>query len=183
MCRHTTQENIQLHATDKGYTRINHQAYIRSPVNVARCTSGRPDGPSSSATKNTKDISDLSNLKNQRLPNTVLIMITSDYKTLSFSLQKPATWIVSSEKPLKLRCIQITSTEMGDSASTFPGSLCCITSRKETATSITQRCHPHSTHLYHPPSHYLLCIQPPRPVRSLSSLLTLPFPLSQPLPV
>ena len=42
---------------------------------------------------------DWSNPTNQRLLNTVLIMITSsDYKTLSSSLRKPATWIVSSEK-------------------------------------------------------------------------------------
>ena len=63
--------------------------------------------------------------------NIVLILITSsDYKTLNSSLQKPATWIISSEKPSKLRCIHITSTEMGDSTSANPGSLCCITSRK-----------------------------------------------------
>jgi hypothetical protein len=47
------------------------------------------DGPSSSATKNMKNPSDWFNPINQRLLNTVSIMITSpDYKTLNSSLQK-----------------------------------------------------------------------------------------------
>jgi len=71
-------------------------------VNVARCTSDRADGPSSSALKNMKDTSDWFNPTNQRLLNTVSIMTTSsDYRTLNSSPHKPATWIVSSEKPLK----------------------------------------------------------------------------------
>jgi len=92
---------------------------------------GRADVPSSAASKNMKDTSDWSNPTNQRLLNIVLLMITSsDYKTLSSSLRKPTTWIVSSEKPSKLRCIQITSTEVGDSTSANPGSHYCINSRK-----------------------------------------------------
>jgi hypothetical protein len=99
--------------------------YTGSLVNAARCTSDREDGPSSSALKNTVDTSDWSNLTNQRLLNTASIMIiSSDYKTLNSSLQRPATWIVSSEKPSKLRCIQTTATEMGDSASANPGNHC-----------------------------------------------------------
>ena len=54
----------------------------------------------------------------------------SEYKTLSSSLRKPATCIVSSEKPSKLRCVQITSTEIVDSTSANPESFYCITSRK-----------------------------------------------------
>ena len=100
-------------------------------MNAARCTSDRPDGPSSATSKNMKDTSDWSNPTNQRLLNIVLIMVTSsDYKTLSSSVRKPATWIVSSEKPSKLRWIQITSTEMGDSTSANPGNHCCTNSRK-----------------------------------------------------
>jgi hypothetical protein len=63
------------------------------------------------ALKNMKDISDYSNRKNQQQLNTVSITITSsDCKTQKSSLLKPATWITSLEKLLKLRCIPITST-------------------------------------------------------------------------
>jgi len=107
------------------------QEYTRSPVNVARCTSDRADGPSSSALKNMKDTSDWFNPTNQRLLNTVSIMTTSsDYRTLNSSPLKPATWIISSAKPSKLRCIPVTSTEMGDSTSANPGSQCYTNSRK-----------------------------------------------------
>jgi len=72
------------------------------PVNAARCTSDRADGPSRSALKNMKDTSDWSNPINQRLLNIVSIMVTSsDYKTLNSFLQKPATWVLSSEKKSK----------------------------------------------------------------------------------
>jgi hypothetical protein len=47
------------------------------PVNAARCTSDRADGPSRSALKNMKDTSDWSNPINQRLLNTVSIMVTA----------------------------------------------------------------------------------------------------------
>ena len=59
-----------------------------------------------------------------------IMIISSNYKTLNSSLQSPATWIVSTEKLSKLRCIQTTSTEMGDSVSANPGNHCYIDSRK-----------------------------------------------------
>jgi hypothetical protein len=74
-----------------------------------------------------------------------------------------------------LRCIQITSTEMGDSTSANPGSPCCIPQGKRTATSITQWSHRHSTHLYQLPPP-LPVVHPPAPVRSLHFLLALPLP-------
>jgi hypothetical protein len=102
-----------------------------SPVNVARCTSDRADGPSSSALENIVHTSDWSNLANQQLLNTASIMIiSSNYKTLNSSLQRPVTCIVSSEKPSKLRCILTISRGMGDSASANPGNYCYIDSRK-----------------------------------------------------
>ena len=123
-----------------------------------------------------QDTSDWSNLINQRLPNTVLIMITSsDYKTLNSCQQKPATWIVSSEKPSKLRCIQITSTEMGDSISANPGSLCCIPQDKLTATQYNTVIPP-AQHLFIPSPSSTTCCAYTRPVRSLYFLLALPQP-------
>ena len=58
------------------------------------------------------------------------MIISSNYKTLNSSLQRPVTCIVSSEKPSKLRCILTISTGMGDSASANPGNYCYIDSRK-----------------------------------------------------
>ena len=53
-------------------------------MNVARCTSDRADGPSSSALKNMKDAWDWFNPTNQRLLNIVSIMTTSsDYRILN----------------------------------------------------------------------------------------------------
>jgi len=153
-----------------------HHSYIRSPVNAARWTSGRVDGPSSSASKNMKDTSDWSNLKNQRLPNIVLIMITSsDYKTLNSSLQKPATWIVSSEKPSKLRCIQITLTEMGDSTSANPDSHYCINSRK-TDSHQYNTVIPPAQHSFIPPPSSTTCCASTRPAPSGQSTSYWPCP-------
>ena len=45
-------------------------------------------------------------------------------------VQKPATWIVSSEKPSKQRCIQITLTEMGASISANLRNHCFINSKR-----------------------------------------------------
>ena len=80
--------------------------------------------------------------------------------------------LISSEKPSKLRCIQITSTEMGDSTSANPGNHCCITSRKRDS-------HQYNTVI--PPAQQLFITPPPsttccastRPVRSLPFLLAL----------
>jgi len=73
-----------------------------SRVSAVKCTSDRADGPSSSASKNMKDTSGWFNLTNQWWPNTVSIRTTSsDYRTPNSSPPKPATWIVSSEKPSK----------------------------------------------------------------------------------
>jgi len=77
-------------------------AYMRSRVNVEKCTSDRAEGPSSFALKNTKNTSDWCNLTNQQLLSTASITITSsDYRTQNSSPLKPATWIASSGKPLK----------------------------------------------------------------------------------
>jgi hypothetical protein len=70
-----------------------------------------------------RDISDCSNPKNRQWLNIVSITITSsDYKTQKFCPQKPVTWTASSEKPLKLRFIPITSTGKEVSISVGPGS-------------------------------------------------------------
>ena len=69
-----------------------------------------------------KSLASMSNQKNQQWLNIVSIMTTSsDYKIQIFSRQKPATWTASSEKPLKLRCIPITSTGKDISISVGPG--------------------------------------------------------------
>ena len=64
-------------------------------------------------------------------PNIVSIMSTSSiYWILNSFPLKLATWIVSSEKPSKQRCIVITSTEMGVSTSAETGSHCYTNSSK-----------------------------------------------------
>ena len=65
---------------------------------------------------------------------------------------------ISSEKPSKLRCIQTTSTEMGDSASVNPGNHCYIDSRKADS---------HSVHNSDPTStrtRTYICLPLPQPV-------------------
>jgi hypothetical protein len=62
--------------------------------------------------------------------DTIFVLLLFVKVALLCSVNLPATWIVSSEKPSKLRCIQTTSTEMGDSASANPGNHCYIDSRK-----------------------------------------------------
>jgi len=119
------------------------------------------------------------NPTNQQLLNTVSIMTTSsDYRTLNSSPLKPATWIVSSEKPSKLRCIPITSTEMGDTTSANPGSHCYTNSRK----GDSHRVHySDRTRTYIPPPlHNLLCTYPPPSCHSpsIGSSTGLPEPCS-----
>jgi hypothetical protein len=68
---------------------------------------------------------------NQQLLNIVSIRTTSsDYRTPNSSPPKPVTWIASSGKPSKYKCILTTLTEMGDSTSANPGNHCCKNSRK-----------------------------------------------------
>jgi len=120
-----------LHATNQGCTRIKDTRHIQDPLWMRQGVHRTEWTVHPAPHQRTWKTSDWSNLTNQRLLNTASIMIiSSDYKTLNSSLQRPATWIVSSEKPSKLRCIQTTSTEMGDSASANPGNHCYIDSRK-----------------------------------------------------
>ena len=70
-----------------------------------------------------RDTSDCSNPKNRQWLKIVSITTTSsDYKRQRFSPQKLVTWTASSEKPLKSRCIPITSTGKEVSISVGPGS-------------------------------------------------------------
>ena len=97
-----------------------------------------------------------------------------DNSVICFLLgNSPASWVLKADVS-KLRCIQITSTEMGDSTSANPGSHCCINPRKRDKPkkkrqppSITQWS-PRTELIYTTsPLHYLLCIHPHRLVPPL----------------
>ena len=94
---------------------------------------------------------------------------------------RAATWIVSSEEPSKLRCIQTTSTEMQDSASSNPGNHCYIDSRKADSHSVHNSDPTRTRTIYTSPFHNLLWLHPP--FRSLSLPLAPPLSPPQPLQV